>query len=654
MTSMFGSRAEPRTSTRQGPYNMLRRSMLALCMTLTLPSCNEPEQDEFKSQGGISPDPVGIVSGSVLYVGPRPQCEYESSRPSRIRGRVVLLMFKYDNPPPPEGRATTALNVKFLNPEELFTLADCLPEGESADPADPELEKITRSIPYYWPQIALGTTEEVAYQIRGFYDTDEDMNPFFSVRNQPTEGDIAGAALKDVQDPSAGLLPIVMPPAKDAPNGYRQQGAIVALGNYVWLERPAFKLNNYRFMEATRVILPRQIANSNPPAIDVSATLDEMWANTCNGSLNCGLTLDQVTPDEFQPTFDRAGIDLNYDPSVYAFVSEPVDVVTVRQGAADIPNKADGVPDPHPLLGSNLGVPWFTPIMILTRIAPTVAMQEIETRSGIPNVRLIGSVLLENPATPEAGMQPEKRTRLDSVEVAMPPVAAVELSVDNPLCRVPYLAPKNFTRAYESRLTYCSDLPTGVFSVSAIQGVIGGERNSADSDVSDTGNVYDGGRLSGQAWTVPNDLGDPEQVGKDRALPSQSAETAFVVYDNDIDGQASCATAQDPDNDLNVRPVNYRGVCEPGEEVRIENPEGAVGAGIDGTGCLPSACCDNIQHLCGVPLCDVCTEETCPGLDLGSDHPIRQGPTSITGTGDNGKSIPNCLPFPLPTLCCPE
>src|SRR6202008_3985032 len=115
---------------------------------------------------------------------------------------------------------------------------------------------------FEWPQITLGTTHEVDYQMRGFYDSDEDMVPFFSVSSLPTEGDIAGEALVDVNDPSLGFLHIKMPRAEDAQDGYRNKGAIIALGNYVWLERPVFKTNEYRFMDATYVVVPRQLPMS--------------------------------------------------------------------------------------------------------------------------------------------------------------------------------------------------------------------------------------------------------------------------------------------------------------------------------------------------------------------------------------------------------
>ena len=264
-------------------------------------------------------------------------------------------------------------------------------------------------------------------------------------------------------------------------------------------------------------------------------------------------------------------------------------------------------------------------------------------------MRLIGSVLMDDVSGPV------KRMSVGALDIAVPNVAAVELDPLDEACRVPYLAAGNLTRAFESRLTYCSELPTGIYGVSALQGVAGGERvEESDPDVSDTGYVINGGRLSGQAWTLPNDLASSLQVGEDHTLESQGTGRLFVVYDPKPDQTGDCTEAPDPDDPdvpLRPRPVKYRGICEDGEDPVIENPEGAIGAGIDGQGCLPSYCCEGIKHLCGVELCELCDEDTCPDLNLGG-RSIRQGPTSVVGTADNGKSIPNCVPYEMPSICC--
>jgi hypothetical protein len=626
---------------------MLRNSLLALsCLALpVLPACDPPQQDKFKSEGGISPDPSGIIAGSILYVGPRPSCVTEDGT-RRVHGRVVLTLFPFDNPPPPEGRATTASNIMFLNPENMFTVADCVPEGRTPDPT----EKITRAMDYSWPQIPLGTDKPIAYQIRSFYDSDEDMNPFFSVKNLPTAGDIAGLALKDVQNPSAGSLPIIMPPAAEAENGYKRQGVIVAIGNYVWMERPAFKVEETnRFLSSASVIAPAQNVDGS---LNLKQTLEDMWGQTCarRGIPDCGLRMQQLSEEETATVFKVGDVQLDFSPERYAFLTEPVDILTVNIGAPD-EAKPDMKPDPHPLMGSNLGIPYYTPITILTRQAPPSTeniMAITEAAAGIPNVRLIGSPLMDEVA---GVLKPTKRVVVGDLPIAVPSVAAVELDPLDTACRLPYLAPGNLTRAFESRMTYCSELPTGIYGFSAIQGVAGGQRvEEPNPDISDNGYVVDGARLSGQAWTLPNDLSVPLQVGKDNVLASQGREQLLVVYDPEGEAK-SCKTGSDPDMGFITRDINYRDICEPGENDKIENPAGAVGEGIDGEGCLPEHCCDGIMHLCNIELCELCTEETCGAVGADERHPIRQGPTQIVRV-ENGKNIPNCVPFEMPSLCC--
>jgi hypothetical protein len=631
------------TSMMQRPISMLRTSALALlCLAAPLATgCNNlPKQDDFRRDGGISPDPTGIIAGSVLYQGPRPRCEYNDGRPTRVIGRVVMTLFDYYNPPPPEGRATTALNIAFFNADEMFSLTDCLGPNEEVDPTS----RITRAMDFDWPQIAL-YQDERDYQIRAFYDADEDMIPFFSVKNLPTQGDIVGAALEETSNPKSPPLHIRMPPFSKAENGYKKQGVVVAIGNYVWLERPAFQLSlDNRFLSAEMQII---VSLTGDGGYDVERTLEGMRDQTC-GMLanNCGLSFEQLDEGEVQSAFTAGGVQLNFDPADYAFVSEPVDILTVRTGKKD-EQTPDGKPDPHPLLGSNLGLPWYTPINILTRTAPTADMAAREALAGIPNVRLIGTPLLND------AMEPDKRVVLGEIPIAVPAVAAVELDPLDTTCRVPYLAPGNYTRAFESRLTYCHDLPTGLYGVSVLQGVGGGTRvEEPDTNISENGFVYNGGRLAGQAWTLPNELADPKQVGDGNTLSSQSRSALFVVYDPDPDSMGDCSIAEDPDNDLMPRPVEYRGVCKEGEDPWIENPMGSTGEGVDGTGCLPTHCCDGVQHLCGIPLCPLCDETSCPGLDFVGDRAIRQGPSEVKQRESDGKMIPNCIPFEMPSLCC--
>jgi hypothetical protein len=628
------------TSTTHRPFPSIRASRLAfLGLALSvLCGCDPPEQDVFKSQGGISPDPTGVISGSVLYVGPSPSCEYDGNgRARRVVGRILLTLFAYDNPPPPEGRATTALNLYVIPGEDLFSTADCRPQNAAVDPS----EQLTRSIPFYWSQIMLNEgSKEAVYQIRGFYDTDEDMLPFFSVRNLPTAGDIIGAALTDPQNPSEGLLRIRLPGAESAPNGFIREGVIVALGNFVWTERPAFEASpSNRYLKSddpVRVTLDADTGLPNP-----ARTVLNVWEGTCeNAGRDCGFSLLQLEQDATRESFEAGDVQLDFDPEKYAWISAPVDIVRIRPDAPD-ENRPDGVPDPHPVLGANAGVPWFTPIVIMTRTAPTVAQANIELAARIPNVRLIGTTLLD-----DTGTGPAHRVQLGELPVAVPPAAVVELDLFDTECRVPYLAPGNFAQAWESRFTTCAELPTGIFGISTIQGAGGGEPvPESDPEISESGIVFEGSVLPGQAWTLPNDLAIENQVGNGKTLPSQGRGQLFVVYDPDPGSTGDCATALDS-NTLARREVKYLGICADGQDHRLENP-----AGVDGPACLPAHCCENIQHLCGLPLCPLCDEQTCPGLDFGGRQ-VRSGPTRIDRITDDNWRVPNCIPFELPALCC--
>ena len=113
-----------------------------------------------------------------------------------------------------------------------------------------------------------------------------------------------------------------------------------------------------------------------------------------------------------------------------------------------------------------------------------------------------------------------KKTFLGKMHIAVPPIAVVELDPDNAACRVPYAPSGNSTATYEARVSVCQDLPTGVFGVNVLHGIAGGEPEPADPSVSDNGLSIVGGGYSGQAWTLPNQLSDKDQVGEENVLES--------------------------------------------------------------------------------------------------------------------------------------
>src|SRR5438046_580561 len=60
-------------------------------------------------------DPSGRIEGTLTYQGPGPAVD-QNGVPM---GRVVLLLFEADNPPAPDGTATTAISFQTIGAEQL-------------------------------------------------------------------------------------------------------------------------------------------------------------------------------------------------------------------------------------------------------------------------------------------------------------------------------------------------------------------------------------------------------------------------------------------------------------------------------------------------------------------------------------------------------
>ena len=623
----FASRAE-RRRWALGPRISLHGLLIALVASAVLSACENIHQDKFMSQGGISPDPSAILEGSVLYIGPHPQCVYNPDGSfQRIRGNVVLTLFEYSNPPPPAGEASGAVNLFVLSGDQVFEPSHCLPPGASPNYGD----RLTRSIPFLWSDVLLDATRAVDYQIRGFYDYDEDMIPFFSVTRLPTQGDIAGAALNDVQNPGKGFAKLSLPKLSDAPNGLILGGITVALGNPVWTERPAFRLDANRRLAADALFTPALSFTDAGPVPNGPATLRNFRALTCatggTDGVACGLTLQRLGADD-APKLAAVGVGLDLgNTSSYAFYAQPVDITTVvvktnpsnPSDGLDL-RLSDGKVDPHPFLGSGLGLPWYGPVVILQRMADP-AGAAIEAQARIPPVLLVGSVLLSDDQKPTKSAYVQ-----GGVPIAIPPVAAVELIPNHPECRVPYFAPGTISLVTDGRLANCDELPTGHYAVNVLGGVAGGSVGadpgfpmSSESPV-----MITGGGDSGQSWSIPNELSDARQVSPAHVVAGQGFADGFIIHDPSPDKGACGASS-------------VQGLCTGGQQIS----ENVVG--VDSTACLQPACCAYVSHLCGVP---TCAKMATP------DGNIAASPTKIVKIDVGGGQVPDCVPFELPWQCC--
>ncbi len=561
--------------------------MRAVCVTAALllasAGCGDPEVDDFRSAGGSAPDPTGVIRGTVLYVGPRPECEHADEGPVRPIGRVVLTLFEHDDPPPPTGSATSAENLLTIPGSQLFSdLSDCVPEGE--DPGD---ARIVRSTSFVWPEIELHADEPRSFQIRGFYDHDEDFNPFFSATNQPTRGDVAGGAFVDVDSVPPEYLSVDFPSERDAPDGAVNDTPIVTLGAVVSTTRPVFELGETTTPLDSEAPLP-----NDPDPLAREAALFELTQARLS-------MFPRTLEDDQQAAFDAAGLDFDLeDERAYAWYVREVDV------------DGDGEGDPHPILGRTAGVRWYSPVVIMKRVR-----SEAEARAGVPDVLLVPSV---RPSDVLSG----RTTHYRSIDVVVAPVAAVVLDPEIPACRIPYVPPGNDAVSYEDVPVECHELPTGLYSVNAFHGFA--NARFAMSPASPTMWQIDPASepsFTGQAWTIPNELGDPCQLGDEcsgPAIASQSPAGMFVVHDPHPDsvgggGSPECETSRDAET-IDPMPV-------------------------------PAECCAPVARLCGLPLCPSAPLPEGYGLDA-AGRMVRQG---VDADGDGEL---DCVPFLVPASCC--
>lgn len=599
------------------------RTKLFTTLALGLLGCGAPPVDDFRSEGGTAPDPTGVVEGTVLYQGPRPACDHdEAGNATRFRGRVIMTLFLFDDPPPPTGSATSAANLLTIPAARLFSsLEDCMPPEGSA-------EILTRSVGFTWPELPLGHD----YQIRGFFDYDEDFNPFFSVSNLPTAGDLAGGALVSSTNPALGFRRISFASAAIQPNGQIIRGIAVTLGLPVRTERPVF----------TYSALPLRSGQTFPFRADLVAQEAALYALT-NGKLNL-YSRDPADPETsaLNTALAEGGLSIDTSDDLgYAWYVQPVDA------------NGDGEQDLHPILGRSAGVPWYFPITIMQR-----ARSAIEVQAGIPSATLIPTVRPLQVRT--------KTVWYPTIDMAIPPVAVVQTFPDA-RCQFPFVPPGNTADRLEGGglvSVECAELPTGYYGINVLHGVAGGRvvgntscdpmpgptepsvdeqcgvgipcianRCSVQPQVSDTSWNILSGSFSGQAWTIPNPLGDPAQLSS--PIPAQGNGSLYVVYDDDPDnsmgrlsGREECLVAPTSGADDTPKEVAYTDFANFGEAA----------------GEVRELCCAPVRHLCEVPLCPLVPAS--PGAPDGPR--IRSSPTRVEG------NVPDCIPFEMPAFCCGE
>lgn len=139
------------------------------------------------------PPPLGIIQGTVSYYGPAP-----CVKDGHVEGALIVLLFDYNNPPPPDGLATTALNLATVPGDKLFSNA-VIPRSGPGAAGNPLSKCAAKGDPTITATANWTLAEVLAgrYQIRAFYSQHNDFHPLFDSKNLPIAGDIGGAAIAD-------------------------------------------------------------------------------------------------------------------------------------------------------------------------------------------------------------------------------------------------------------------------------------------------------------------------------------------------------------------------------------------------------------------------------------------------------------------------
>ncbi len=562
-------------------------------------ACSPFERDVPRRDGGTSPDPTAVFSGTLRYRGGKPLCQRSSDGvATRVRGVFIAFLYDERMPPPPFGRGA-AISTLAWNASQLFDLSDCdLDDAATLD----------RAAPLLWAEIPLADDGERRYQVRALFDRNENFLPQFRTRSRTDTGDVIGAAFE-----ADGVLlrSIAVASRATRPLGQRVVGVDVSLERIVQTESPMFALESSAlessatmpapaYEDAIFALTQAQLHTLNADDLDHGESVLEGW--------NAAGTAPQ-------PSAARG------------FYFTPIDA------------NRDGAPDPHPFLAQQL---WVAPWVRFTR-----AKTPAERAAGLPDIEIIGTV--------RASVFPARAGAKDA-QLLVAPIATMHAVGADARCDFRIVPPGNLAELYETGASDCQVLPSGNYDVLLWSGLVGAPL-MADSNVSrsDTGYSFDPTRsfFSAQSWAIPNELGCPDirydrnaqnQLDRDPTLgcplaaeneaslqlPGQGREGSFSVVDthaellpqaldvSDGHGQISCQEARAQNN--MVRRVQYAAVAQD--------------------------CCAPYRRFCNLPLCATNTDGAVRSAQDGNRQ-IREATTLA-----NGSMELLCVPFAMPAVCC--
>lgn len=217
-------------------------------LAATAQACGNPTVDDQRLDRRLF-QPAGIIRGTVTYQGPRP-----CSQNGHIIGGALVLIFGANNPPPPKGLATTALNFGVVAGDILFADEPRWPGPEVYCPKDHGItDTILASASFTISPMNAGT-----YIAQSFYDYTGDFFPLLKIKQLPEFGDIGGGYV-DTSDAAkhfgdANYIPTFLPISIGVPddkgvlqipyNGYVADNVAVTIASPFPFPRPYFYPSN--------------------------------------------------------------------------------------------------------------------------------------------------------------------------------------------------------------------------------------------------------------------------------------------------------------------------------------------------------------------------------------------------------------------------
>ncbi len=300
--------------------NIVKMGVVGLCMALASLGCEDPNISEYEPR-------TGVISGTLLYRVPTLSHPCMDSLP---QGRVLILLFDANNPPPPRGTGSP-VNFIVVPPEKIF--------GSGQEPADG-----VYASPFVMSGVKAGN-----YLISAFMDADGDFNPAIDLLAQPSAGDVGGGYV----DLATGQSIVV-----SVGQGELVEQITVNLGLPVLNERPAF-------------VHSSTVTFTVPYAASQSLVLS---AQSIEGaSINTRAECSHFTVQYADADGDGKVDDVNGDqlPDLYP------QVLLVRQPTADFPGTViiPTIINPYPFMQGLAANPSGVQTDTLELILPPVAIE---------------------------------------------------------------------------------------------------------------------------------------------------------------------------------------------------------------------------------------------------------------------------------------